>query len=125
MLMPRSTRHQLTMRNRTSVSSEMLPGALEVLILKVLARGAAHGYAIARTIEHASADVLQVGESSLYPALQRLVVNGWAVADWGESELRRRARIYTITPAGRKRLLNETEEFARMADAIIAILQRA
>ncbi len=111
------------MRNRTSLSSEILPGTLEVLILKVLTRGPAHGYAIARHLERVSADVLQVGESSLYPALQRLLVNDWVRAEWGESELKRRARIYRITPAGRKRLAQEAGEFARMAGAITAILQ--
>ena len=111
------------MRNRTSLSSEILPGTLEVLILKVLTRGPAHGYAIARHLERVSADVLQVGESSLYPALQRLLVNDWVRAEWGESELKRRARIYRITPAGRKRLAQEAGEFARMAGAITTILQ--
>jgi transcriptional regulator len=111
------------MRHRVSLGSELLPGTLDVLILKVLTRGPAHGYAIAREIERLSADVLQVGESSLYPALQRLVVNDWARADWGESELKRRARIYRITPAGRKRLAHETGEFARITGAVTAILQ--
>lgn len=111
------------MRNRTSLSSEMLPGTLDVLILKILTRGPAHGYAIARHIERVSADVLQVGESSLYPALQRLLVNGWVRAEWGESELKRRARVYRLTPAGRKRLAQEAGEFARIAGAITAILQ--
>jgi len=111
------------MRNRTSLGSEMLPGTLEVLILKVLARGPAHGYAIARHIEHVSADVLRVGESSLYPALQRLLVNDWVKAEWSRSELKRRARVYRITPAGRKRLAQETGEFARVTAAITAVLQ--
>ena len=111
------------MRNRTSLSSEMLPGTLDVLILKILTRGPAHGYGIARHIERVSADVLQVGESSLYPALQRLLVNGWVRAEWGESELKRRARVYRLTPAGRKRLAQEAGEFARIAGAITAILQ--
>ena len=65
------------MRQRTSLSSELLPGTLEVLILKTLTRGPLHGYAIARHLERASADLLQIGESSLYPALQRLLVNEW------------------------------------------------
>jgi PadR family transcriptional regulator len=111
------------MRNRTSLSSELLPGTLDVLILKTLAHGPAHGYAIARRIERVSADVLRVGESSLYPALQRLLVNGWARAEWGESELGRRARVYRITPAGRKRLAQEAGEFARLTGAIAAILR--
>ena len=111
------------MRNRTSVGSELLPGTLEVLILKTLARGPAHGYAIARHLERVSADVLRVGESSLYPALQRLLANDWVRAEWRQSELKRRARVYRITPAGRKRLAQEAEEFARMAGAITTILE--
>jgi transcriptional regulator len=111
------------MRNRTSLSSELLPGTLDVLILKVLSAGPAHGYAIARHLERVSADALQVGESSLYPALQRLLVNDWARAEWGESELKRRARIYRITPAGRKRLAKETGEFVRLTGIITSILQ--
>ena len=111
------------MRNRTSLGSELLPGTLEVLILKTLVRGPAHGYAIARHIERVSDELLRIGESSLYPALQRLLVNDWVSAEWGESELKRRARVYRITPAGRKRLALETGEFVRVTDAIKAILQ--
>ncbi len=113
------------MRKRTSISSEMLPGTLDVLILKVVAREPAHGYAIARHLERASDDALRVGESALYPALQRLLVNGWVKAEWGESELGRRARIYRITPAGRKRLAQEAAEFERLSGVINAILREA
>ena len=113
------------MRHRTSFGSEILPGALEVLILKTLTRGPAHGYAIARHLERVSADVLRIGESSLYPALLRLLVNDWVKAEWGESELGRRARVYRVTPLGRKRLAQEAEEFARVTGAIAAILQEA
>ena len=111
------------MRDRTSLSSELLPGTLEMLILKTLTRGPAHGYAIARHLERVSGDVLRVGESSLYPALQRLLVNDWVQAAWGESELKRRARIYRITPAGRKRLTEEAQGFERMTGAIAAIME--
>jgi PadR family transcriptional regulator, regulatory protein PadR len=111
------------MRNRTSLSSELLPGTLDVLILKTLARGPAHGYAIARHLERVSSAALRVGESSLYPALQRLLVNDWVKAEWGESELGRRARVYRITPAGRKRLAQEASEFVRLASTIAAILE--
>jgi PadR family transcriptional regulator PadR len=96
---------------------------LDVLILKVVARERAHGYGIARHLERVSGEVLRVGESALYPALQRLLVNGWVQADWGVSELGRRARIYRITPSGRKRLAQESEEFARLSGAINTILQ--
>ena len=111
------------MRNKASISSELLPGTLEMLILKTLTRGQAHGYAIARHLEQTSADVLQVGESSLYPALQRLLVNGWVTADWGETDSGRRARFYRITAAGRKRLAAEAAGFERIVGAIAAIMQ--
>src|SRR5262245_66426833 len=94
--------HRLSVRNKTSIASELLPGTLEMLILKTLTRGPAHGYAIARHLEQMSADVLQVGESSLYPALQRLLVNGWVPAAWGETGAKREARFYRNTPGGRK-----------------------
>ncbi len=113
------------MRTRRSIGSEILPGTLGVLILKILTNGPAHGYAIARHIERVSADVLRVGESALYPALQRLLVNGWVRAEWKASELGRRARVYRITPAGRKRLAQEADDFARLSGAITAILQGA
>jgi transcriptional regulator len=111
------------MRDRTTISSELLPGTLEMLILKTLTRGPSHGFSIARHLEQVSADVLRIGESSLYPALQRLLVNGWVQAQWGESELGRRARIYRITPAGRKRLAQEAQGFERITGAIAAIME--
>jgi transcriptional regulator len=111
------------MRNKHSISSELLPGTLEMLILKTLTRGPAHGYAVARHLEMMSSDVLQVGESSLYPALQRLLVNGWVTAEWGETDLKRRARFYRITAAGRKRLAAESAGFDRVIGAIASIMQ--
>ena len=111
------------MRNKISISSELLPGTLEMLILKTLTRGPAHGYGIARHLEHLSSDVLTVGESSLYPALQRLLVNDWVTAEWGETELKRRARFYRITPMGRKRLAAEAAGFERVVSAIVSIMQ--
>src|SRR5256885_1818200 len=113
----------LAMRRRTSIASELIPGTLEMLILKTLTRGPAHGYAVARHLEQTSADVLQVGESSLYPALQRLLVNGWVTAEWGETDSGRRARFYRITAAGRKRLAAEAAGFERIVGAIAAIMQ--
>ena len=115
--------HCLSVRNKTSIASELLPGTLEMLILKTLTRGPAHGYGIARHLEQTSADVLQVGESSLYPALQRLLVNGWVHAEWGETDTGRRARFYRITPSGRKRLAAEAAGFERIVGAIAAIMQ--
>ena len=82
----------------------------------------AHGYGIARHLEQTSSDVLQVGESSLYPALQRLLVNDWVTADWGETDTGRRARFYRITPSGRKRLAAESAGFDRMVGAIAVIM---
>ena len=111
------------MRKRHSIASELIPGTLEMLILKTLMRGSAHGYGIARQLEHRSADVLQVGESSLYPALQRLLVNGWVQAEWGETDTGRRARFYRLTASGRKRLAAETAGFAKVIGAITAIMQ--
>ena len=101
---------------------DLLPGTLDLLILKSLARGEMHGYGIAHHLKTASSDVLQVGESSLYPALQRLLLNGWVKAEWGASENDRRARYYTLTAAGRKRLAAERQEFDRMVVAIQQIL---
>src|SRR5271170_3759278 len=102
---------------------ELLPGTLDLLILKTLASGARHGYAIAEHLKSISDDVLQVGESSLYPALQRLLLNGWVKAEWGASENNRRARFYNLTPAGRKQLTVEREQFERVVVAIQKVLQ--
>ena len=96
---------------REPARSELLPGTVDLLILRTLARGPAHGYGIAQQIKAVSDDVLQVGESSLYPALQRLLLNGWVTAEWGASENNRRARYYRLTPAGRKQLAAERAEF--------------
>jgi transcriptional regulator len=103
-------------------SSELLPGTLDLLILKTLVAGPQHGYGIAQHIKTVSDDVLQVGESSLYPALQRLLLRGWVKAAWGASENNRRARFYTLTAAGRKQLALEREEFDRIILAIHKIL---
>lgn len=101
---------------------DLLPGTLDLLILRSLRAGEMHGYGIAQQIKNRSDDVLQVGESSLYPALQRLLLNGWVRADWGVSENNRRARYYTLTAAGRKRLTVEVEQFDRMIIAIHKVL---
>ena len=106
-------------------SLELLPGTLDLLILKVLARGTMHGYGIAQRLKQTSEDVLQVGESSLYPALQRLLLNGWVDAEWGASENNRRARFYKLTPAGRKQLVSEHQDFERMMLAIQKVLRTA
>ena len=109
----------------TNTPPDLLPGTLDLLILRTLTRGPLHGYGIADRLKVVSQDVLQVGESSLYPALQRLLLNGWAKAEWGTSENNRRARYYTITAAGRKRLSAERAEFERLVGAIQRVLQMA
>jgi PadR family transcriptional regulator, regulatory protein PadR len=109
----------------TSNVPDLLPGTLELLILKTLAAGPMHGYGIAQHLKSVSDDVLQVGESSLYPALQRLLLNGWVTAEWGASENNRRARYYTLTPSGRKQLAAERADFEVMIRAIQKVLQTA
>ncbi|HEY3738871.1 MAG TPA: PadR family transcriptional regulator [Bryobacteraceae bacterium] len=105
--------------------SELLPGTLDLLILRALVPGSMHGYGIASRLKQVSDDVLQVGESSLYPALQRLLLNGWVKAEWGSSDNNRRARFYSLTAAGKKQLASEREEFARIVDAIQKVLNMA
>src|SRR5215831_6333592 len=102
---------------------ELLPGTLDLLILKTLLACRQHGYGIAQHLKAVSEEVLQVGESSLYPALQRLLLNGWVKAEWGASENNRRARYYTLTPNGRKQLRTERGEFDRMILAIQKVLE--
>src|SRR5689334_436454 len=104
---------------------DLLPGTLDLLILKTLVRGKMHGYGIAQTLKRASEDILEVGESSLYPALQRLLLNGWVTAEWGASENNRRARYYTLTASGRKQLTTERAEFNRVIGAIQRVLEGA
>ena len=104
-------------------SPDLLPGTLDLLILRTLATGDLHGYGIAQRLKIVSEDVLQVGESSLYPALQRLLAGGFVRAAWGASENNRRARYYTITAAGRKRLQAERAAYDRMSIAIARVLE--
>lgn len=103
--------------------ADLLPGTLDLLILRALSAGKMHGYGIAQRLRQVSDDVLQVGESSLYPALQRLLLNGWVKAEWAPSENNRRARYYTLTAAGRKQLAREREQFSRMIAAIHKVLE--
>jgi PadR family transcriptional regulator, regulatory protein PadR len=104
-------------------SGTFLPGTLEMLILKTLSRRPMHGYGIAETIRQTSEDVLKVGEGSLYPALQKLLIDECVTAEWGLSENNRRARIYTITPAGRKHLQQERLEFAETIAGILRVME--
>jgi transcriptional regulator len=102
-----------------------LPGTLDMLILKTLSRGPLHGYGIAQHIRRASEDVLEIGEGSLYPALQKLLVEDLVTAEWSMSEYNRRARFYRLTPAGKKRLASESAEFDRLVAAVIRVMQTA
>ena len=106
-------------------SADLLPGTLDLLVLRTLVRGPMHGYGIAQRVKELSRDVLQVGESSLYPALQRLSLDGYVKAEWGASENNRRARYYTLTAAGRRQLAAEREEFERVVEAIQTVLNFA
>ena len=103
----------------------LLPGTLDMLVLKALVAGAKHGYGIAEHLSERSEQFLHVGESSLYPALQRLLLDGCVKAEWGVSENNRRARYYTLTAAGRKRLAAEREGFERMVRAIGLVMSGA
>jgi PadR family transcriptional regulator, regulatory protein PadR len=109
----------------TNQPPDLLPGTLDMLILRALIRGPMHGYGIAERLRQVSQEVLHVGESSLYPALQRLLLNGWVKATWGASENNRRARFYTLTAAGRRRLEAEREEFQKLVVAIQRVLETA
>ena len=105
--------------------AELLPGTLDLLVLRTLVRGPNHGYGIAQRVKEVSQDVFQVGESPLYPALQRLTLNGYVKAEWGVSDNNRRARYYTLTAAGRKQLAAEEKEFERIVTAIRLVLNFA
>jgi PadR family transcriptional regulator PadR len=104
---------------------DLLPGTLDMLILRTLKRAPQHGYGIALAIKHLSDDVLTVEEGSLYPALQRLLLKGWVKAEWKKTETNRHARFYTLTPAGRKQLGAELSQFEQMIAAIGRVLQDA
>lgn len=100
------------------------PGTLYMLILKTLARrGPTHGYGIAQHIQQVSEGVLQVEEGSLYPALQRMLVKGWVVGEWKQSENNRRARFYKLTPDGRKQLTRELRGFGLVMGAIARVIE--
>jgi transcriptional regulator len=104
---------------------DLLPGTLDMLVLRIVAREPMHGYGIAQRLKDLSDEVLVVGESSLYPALQRLLLNDYVRAEWAPSQNNRRARYYTLTPAGRKHLQAERSEFNRLIGAIQQVLETA
>ncbi len=105
--------------------SGMPSGALAMLILRVLNSGPLHGYAIAQRIHVLSSSVLEVEEGSLYPALQKILLKGWASAEWGISETNRKVRFYRLTPAGQKQLETELSEYDRVTQAIQSVLRTA
>lgn len=104
---------------------DMPPGALVLLILRVLRSGTLHGYAIAQRIHSVSSEVLQVEEGALYPALQKILLKGWVTSEWGISETNRKVRFYRLTPAGRKQLENELSDYERVHAAIRCVLRTA
>ena len=110
---------------RSTPKSMMPSGALAMLILRVLRSGPLHGYAIAQKIHLLSREVLEVEEGSLYPALQKILLKGWASAEWGISETNRKVRFYRLTPAGRRQLEAELEDYDRVTEAIKAVLRTA
>jgi PadR family transcriptional regulator len=104
---------------------ELMPGTLDMLILKTLTRSSQHGYGIALSIKRLSENFLTVEEGSLYPALQRLLLQGWVKAEWRKTDTNRRARFYSLTPAGRKQLGLELSQFEQMIAAIGRVLEGA
>jgi transcriptional regulator len=110
---------------RTRSRIELLQGTLDMLILRTLVLGPAHGHSIAKAIQHGSDDVLQVEQGSLYPALHRLIKRGWIAFEDGTSENNRRAKFYRLTAKGRKQLTIETNRWERLAGAIAQLLHPA
>ena len=104
---------------------DLLKGTLDVLVLKALVWGPRHGYAVARWIEDATGVTLQIEEGALYPGLHLLEKKGWVSSEWGVSESNRRARYYTLTPAGRQQLAVQTATWTRYAEAVFAALRTA
>ena len=109
----------------TKTKSDLLQGTLDMLILKTLASSASHGWGISQRIQEISKDVLQVNQGSLYPALHRLEQQGWIKSEWGTSDNNRRAKYYTLTSAGDTQLTEETENWERLSEAVVRILQTA
>ena len=101
----------------------LLPGTLDLLLLKTLSLEPMHGYGIALRIKQISKDVLQIEEGTLYPALQRLLIKGWVKAEWRRTENNRRARYYQLTASGRKQLEAESKSFDRLMSAMIRVMQ--
>jgi PadR family transcriptional regulator PadR len=110
-------------RGKSPIHGDMLQGTLDLLVLKTLAIGPAHGHTIAYAIEHRSEDVLQVEHGSLYPALHRLEKQGWIASDWKLTENKQRAKYYRLTAAGKRQLLSEESRWNRMVEAIQRVMK--
>lgn len=110
------------MGNRKPINTEMLKGTLDMMILRTLLTGDAHGHTIAKVIEQTSEDVLEVEQGSLYPALHRLEDRGWVSSYWGTSENNRKAKFYRLTAPGKKQLILETSRWRQMARAIARVM---
>jgi PadR family transcriptional regulator, regulatory protein PadR len=102
---------------------DLVQGTLDLLLLKIIALEPQHGWAITQRLKQVSDDELQASDGSVYPALQKLELAGWVTSSWGTSELGRRARFYSLTPAGRRRLAEETDEWQRLSSAISRVLR--
>jgi transcriptional regulator len=105
-----------------STRTDLLQGTLDMLILKTLALGPQHGWGISQRIQQVSQDVLQVNQGSLYPALHRLELQGWIASDWGVSDTNRQAKFYRLTRTGQKQLQTETDNWARVTEAVARIM---
>lgn len=110
---------------RRKTRDELMPGTLEMLILKTLSRGSMHGYGIAQAIQQTSEDILRIEEGSLYPALQRMQIKGWLTSEWRMTEFNRKARFYDLTDEGREQLQAEVTKFSRLTGAIWRVLENA
>ena len=108
-----------------SKSEDIISGTLDLLILRVIALQPMHGWAIAQRIQQVSQDILQVRQGSLYPALHRLELKGWIAAEWGESDNHRRAKFYSLTRSGRKKLEHQEAQWGRLSAAISLVLREA
>jgi PadR family transcriptional regulator PadR len=112
-------------RTRERKSTDIPPGTLYLLILNTLSAGPLHGYGIAQHVKRLSEEVLRIEEGSLYPALQRMLMKGWVTSEWVQAGPKRRARVYRLTPLGRKQLATEVSTFTRAIEAIMRVIQPA
>ena len=107
------------------LKTDLLQGTLDLMVLRILDTGENHGWGISQRIQQISQDVLRINQGSLYPALHRLEAQGWIQAEWGSSDNNRRAKYYRLTRAGRRQLVEETENWARISEAIGRVLETA